>query len=49
VLDTAKKEGITTAAAADKLADIAAAVPHPLFGHRSQAVIDQLIVDKWHS
>jgi len=48
VLETAEKEGITTAQAADKLANIAAAVPHPLFGHRSQAIINQLIVDKWH-
>jgi len=48
VLGTAEEEGITTAQAADQLADMAAAVPHPLFGHRSQAIIDQLIVDKWH-
>ena len=49
VLAKAEAEGTTTAQAADKLADVAAAVPHPLFGHRSQAVIDGLIADKWHS
>ena len=49
VLETAQKENTTTAEAADKLADVAAAEPHPLFGHRSQAIIDQLIADQWHS
>jgi len=49
VLETADKEGITAAQAADDLANVAAAVPHPLFGHRSQAIIDQLVAGGWHS
>ncbi|HET6584079.1 MAG TPA: Glu/Leu/Phe/Val dehydrogenase dimerization domain-containing protein [Nannocystaceae bacterium] len=42
VLERAAREGITTAAAANALADEACSVPHPLWGHRSRAILEAL-------
>jgi glutamate dehydrogenase/leucine dehydrogenase len=47
VLDRAAREGITTAAAANALADEAGRVPHPIWGHRSRAILDSLVRDGW--
>ncbi len=47
VLERAAREGITTAAAANALADEAGRVPHPIWGHRSRAILDSLVRDGW--
>lgn len=47
-LELAASQGITTAAAANHLADELARVPHPIWGHRTQAIIDGLVADRWH-
>lgn len=47
VLARAAREGITTAAAANALADEACRVPHPIWGHRSRAILDSLVRDGW--
>ena len=47
-LELATAQGITTAAAANKLADELALQPHPIWGHRTRAIIDGLIADEWH-
>ncbi len=47
-LELAEREGITTAAAANRLADAAAAEPHPIWGgDRSRAIIRGLVADRW--
>ena len=33
---------------ANKLADELALQPHPIWGHRTRAIIDGLIADEWH-
>jgi len=43
VLERAAREGTTTAQAANSLADEACRVPHPIWGHRGQAIIDGLV------
>ncbi|MEM7584422.1 MAG: class I tRNA ligase family protein [Acidobacteriota bacterium] len=48
VLKHARSQMITTAAAADQLADIAATELHPLIGHRGRRIIDELIASDWH-
>ncbi|MBW3565244.1 MAG: class I tRNA ligase family protein [Acidobacteria bacterium] len=48
VLRHARNLRITTAEAADQLADIAAADLHPVLGHRGRRLIDQIISSKWH-
>ncbi len=48
VLKHARSQMITTAAAADQLADIAATELHPLIGHRGRRIIDALIASGWH-
>lgn len=47
ILDHAAKEGVTTSTAANLLADHACAEPHPVWGHRGQAIIDGLLTDGW--
>lgn len=47
VLRHARSQMITTAAAADQLADIAASELHPLIGHRGRRLIDHLITRGW--
>ena len=48
VLKHARSQMITTAAAADQLADIAAGELHPMIGHRGRRIIDHLIASGWH-
>lgn len=45
-LALADREGITTAAAATRIADGLAAEHHPIFGHRGRAIIDALVRDR---
>ncbi|RMG98691.1 MAG: Glu/Leu/Phe/Val dehydrogenase [Deltaproteobacteria bacterium] len=47
VLALARDEGISTAEAADRLADEAAAKLHPIWGHRGRAIIAGLVSDGW--
>jgi glutamate dehydrogenase/leucine dehydrogenase len=47
VLELATREGITTAAAANRLADQACTVPHPIWGHRGRAIAAGLVRDGW--
>jgi len=48
VLSKAAAEGVTPGQAANALADEYAAALHPIWGHRSQAIIDSLLRDDWH-
>ncbi|MCP3956571.1 MAG: class I tRNA ligase family protein [bacterium] len=48
VLKHARGQMITTATAADQLADIAACELHPMIGHRGRRIGDQLIASRWH-
>ncbi len=43
VLQRAADEGITTAAAANAMADEACSVPHPIWGHRGRAIVDAIV------
>ena len=47
-LELATAQGITTAAAANRLADELAVQPHPIWGHRTRAIVDGLLADQWH-
>ncbi len=47
-LQMAEREGLTTSAAAIRLADDLARVEHPIWGHRSRAIIDDLVARSWH-
>jgi len=47
-LELAEQQSITTAAAANRLADELARQPHPIWGHRTRAIIDGLVADRWH-
>lgn len=47
VLHIARTENITTNEAADKLADHYCAQEHPIWGHRTQAIIDALCEGGW--
>ena len=49
VLKHARGQMITTAAAADQLADIAACELHPMLGHRGRRLIDHLRASGWHA
>ena len=49
VLAKAAADGVTPGQAANRLADEYAAVPHPIWGHRSQAIVDSLLRDEWHA
>eukprot|EP00466_Bigelowiella_natans_P011312 jgi/Bigna1/87281/estExt_fgenesh1_pg.C_180157 len=48
VLALSKAEGIASNKAADRLADECLAQPHPIWGRRSQEIIDSLVQDAWH-
>ncbi len=48
VLKHARGQMITTAAAADQLADVAACELHPMLGHRGRRLIDHLMASGWH-
>ena len=48
MLDLAAREGITTAAAAIRMADELARQEHPIWGHRGRAIIDSLVREGWH-
>ena len=48
VLERAKRDGITTSDAANALADELSLQPHPIWGHRSRAIIDALVDEHWH-
>ncbi len=47
VLRSAKADGITTSQAANRLADELAEQPHPIWGHRAQAIISSLVANHW--
>ncbi|MCA9684930.1 MAG: hypothetical protein KC457_22295 [Myxococcales bacterium] len=47
ILALAASEGITTSDAANRLADEACQVPHPIWGHRSRAIAEGLVADGW--
>jgi len=47
VIDRAKAEGTTTSEAANAIADELSDHPHPIWGHRSRAIIDALVGEKW--
>ena len=42
VLELSRKDGISTAQAANRLADQACAQPHPMWGHRGRAILESL-------
>ena len=46
-LELAERENITSAAAANRLADALATEPHPIWGHRSRAIVAGLVADGW--
>ena len=48
VLEKAAKDGITTAAAANHLADDLAREPHPIWGDRTRGIIAGLVAGRWH-
>ena len=47
VLERAKATGVSTAKAANELADELSMVPHPIWGHRGAQIIEGLISDGW--
>lgn len=47
VLEHAREAGITAVAAAARLADEAAREPHPIFGHRTRAIVASLVAEGW--
>jgi glutamate dehydrogenase/leucine dehydrogenase len=47
VLANASVEGITPTESANRLADAASLVPHPIWGHRGKQIIDSLVADRW--
>ncbi|MGA8807934.1 MAG: Glu/Leu/Phe/Val dehydrogenase dimerization domain-containing protein, partial [Thermoanaerobaculia bacterium] len=49
VMRQAGRLHISTARAADMLADVAAAEVHPLIGHRGRRIVDHLIQTRWAS
>lgn len=48
VLKYARSQIITSAAAADQLADLAACELHPMMGHRGRRIVDRLRAEDWH-
>jgi glutamate dehydrogenase/leucine dehydrogenase len=48
ILEHARVASVTTTEAANVLADALSLEPHPLFPHRSRALIDALVVERWH-
>eukprot|EP00455_Lapot_gusevi_P052883 TRINITY_DN813_c0_g1_i14.p1 TRINITY_DN813_c0_g1~~TRINITY_DN813_c0_g1_i14.p1 ORF type:complete len:233 (+),score=60.02 TRINITY_DN813_c0_g1_i14:106-804(+) len=49
VLSLSKQEKITTAQAAIRIAEELMKEPHPIWGHRSQQIINSLVEDRWHT
>jgi glutamate dehydrogenase/leucine dehydrogenase len=49
ILSLADKQNISSAQAANKIADELANCPHPIWGHRSWNIIQSLIENKWHT
>lgn len=47
-LEEAAASGETPAVAANRMADEAAQVPHPIWGHRCQDIVDALVEEEWH-
>lgn len=47
VLELASREGITTASAANRLADQACTVPHPIWADRGKAILAALVAEGW--
>jgi glutamate dehydrogenase/leucine dehydrogenase len=47
-LELAEQQGITTAAAANRLADERAREPHPFWGLRARGIVDGLVAGEWH-
>lgn len=47
ILELAEAEGLTSADAANKLADEACRQPHPIWGHRSKAIAAGLLAEGW--
>jgi glutamate dehydrogenase/leucine dehydrogenase len=48
ILEQARSASVTTTEAANHLADALSLEPHPLFPHRSRALIDALVAERWH-
>jgi glutamate dehydrogenase/leucine dehydrogenase len=48
ILDLARARGVTTTEAANALADALSLEPHPLFPHRSRAIVGALVTEGWH-
>jgi hypothetical protein len=48
VLKRAQERGITPTDAANQLADELSTVAHPIWGHRGQQIIDDLVASRWH-
>jgi glutamate dehydrogenase/leucine dehydrogenase len=48
VLGRARDEGVTTATAANGLADELARVPHPIWPNRARQIMQGLVRDAWH-
>jgi glutamate dehydrogenase/leucine dehydrogenase len=48
VLERAEHDGITTAAAANRLADELARIPHPAWPDRTRDIIAGLVATRWH-
>ena len=47
VFELAKRKGVTTTSAANRLADERAQQPHPIWGHRTATLIDRLMTANW--
>ncbi|MFV8756762.1 Glu/Leu/Phe/Val family dehydrogenase [Nannocystaceae bacterium ST9] len=47
VLERAAKDGITTATAANRMADEACTLPHPIWGQRGKAILAALVAEGW--
>jgi glutamate dehydrogenase/leucine dehydrogenase len=47
VIKRAARDGVSTASMAEKMADEAVVQTNPLYGHRSLAIINRLVLDGW--
>jgi glutamate dehydrogenase/leucine dehydrogenase len=47
ILDEARTASVTATEAANALADALSLEPHPLFPHRSRAILDALVTERW--
>lgn len=48
VLNRSKEKDITSAIAANEIADELSLIPHPIFGHRGKQIVNGLLLEKWH-